>query len=110
MNPYSVLIPITILVVVVWLVWVVNETRRSNDQSIQKIKAALEKRGMRDVIVRRISDVSGGITSYEAIYIDEKGLAAKIACLVSGGHMFWSNPEPLSDQLLLGAGAENARS
>jgi hypothetical protein len=103
MSLYSVLIPGALLLFIVWLIWVSGETRRGNDRSVQTIKTALEKRGMRDIIVRRLSDLSGGIVSYEAIYTDDKGAATKIACLVSAGHIFWSNAEPLSEQPLLSA-------
>jgi hypothetical protein len=89
--------------IAVWVFWMSVENKRHIDRSVQKIQRDLEAKGMRDVVVKRLADSAAGIASFEAFYTDVSGARMSIACLVSSGHVFWSNAEPAQEHLLLNA-------
>ena len=84
-----------VVALVLWAVWMISANRRSEDRQLDEVKRALEKRGASDVFVRRVTDANGGVKTFEATYTDMRGLRWKIACMVSGEHLFWSDPRPV---------------
>lgn len=84
-----------VIALLLWSAWMIASKRRSEDTQLGEIKIALEKRGASDVLVRRVSDPTGGLLTYEAVYTDTRGLRWRIACMVSGEHLFWSDPRPV---------------
>jgi hypothetical protein len=93
MEAYSI-IAAAVLMIVIWLSWMAWESRRAVVTETDTVRAALERRGCSEIDIRRVPDAGTGLHTYEVAYTDANSVRLQAACLVSGGHMFWSEQEP----------------
>jgi hypothetical protein len=100
------LVAVAAIAFIVWFVWMAFEGKRSEDTQAKRIYQALEDRGATEITVKRLAEAGAGIGTFEAIYTDTAGVRVKIACLMTGGHMFWSDARSLTgrDSYLLNEG------
>jgi hypothetical protein len=94
-----------VLLIAIWLVWMAWEHRRAADDQAKTVHRALVRNGATDIDVRRVSDAGAGLNAYETTYTDADGIRQRAACLVAGGHLFWSDIEPVRVTKLLGSSA-----
>jgi hypothetical protein len=92
------------LIVLIWIVWMSWEGKRSDKRFAQSIADALAQRGASDINVTCLTDTGSGIGTYEATYTDVSGERFRVACLMSSGYLFWSDARPLRAGLLLKEG------
>jgi hypothetical protein len=94
-----------VLLVVIWLIWMAWENRRAAEDQAKMVHRALERNGATDIDIRRVSDAGAGLHTYAATYTDADGIRQRAACLVSGGHLFWSDIEPIRTSKMLSRSA-----
>jgi hypothetical protein len=92
MESFAIVIA-AVMLILIWLAWMAWENRRAAEDQAKSVRRALERTGATDIDVRRVSDATAGLHTYEASYTDSGGVRFRSACLVANGHLFWSDAE-----------------